>query len=303
MKFLVTGATGFLGRHICTHFDKNNFDYRASVREQKKENQFSTGDLTQFSNWKDLFQDIDVVIHSAAKAHDMSEHPDLKRIYQEVNLNLTLRLATEAKAAKVKRFIFISTIKVNGEFTGDQPFFADDPTAATDDYGISKQQAEQAILQLHQPGLFEVVIIRPCLIYGPGVKANFNSLIKLVDKGLPLPFASIKNKRSFVSVDNLIDLIKVCATHPSAGGQVFLVSDDNDLSLPQLISEIAKASGRRAMLVPFPIFFFKMAFALMGKSDLSVRLFSNLQVNIEKTKNLLGWRPPYKVQDSFKQML
>ncbi|MBC7419418.1 MAG: NAD-dependent epimerase/dehydratase family protein [Bdellovibrio sp.] len=303
MKYLVTGAGGFLGNHICEYFDKKNIAYRATVREKKNDHQFSTGDLTQFSDWQNLFKGIDIVIHSAAKAHDMSGHPGLKDIYQEVNLHLTLRLAKEAKKAQVKRFIFISTIKVNGELTDEKSFSADDVPAPTDDYGISKYQAETELLKLHTPGEFEVVIIRPCLIYGRGVKANFQSLIKLVDKAWPLPFASIQNKRSFVSVDNLIDLIHLCATATKASGQIFLVSDDNDLSLPDLIRNIARAAGKKAILVPFPVFIFKILLKLLGKSDLSVRLFSSLQVDIEKTKSLLNWKPPFSVQDSLKQML
>lgn len=303
MKFLVTGASGFLGRHLCSYFDKNKIDYRAAVRKSETEKQFSTGDLTLFADWNRLLNGIDVIIHAAAKAHDMSGHRNLKNIYQEVNLNLTVRLAEAAKAAGVKRFIFISTIKVNGELTESAPFTANADPNPTDDYGIFKLQAEEAIMKLHAPGIFEVVIIRPCLIYGRGVKANFKSLIRLVDKGWPLPFASIRNKRSFVSVDNLIDLIFKSATHPRAAGQVFLVSDDHDLSLPELVSEIAAASGRKAILIHFPVYIFKALFWLTGKSDLSSRLFSSLRVDIDKTKQLLGWRPPYSVEDSLKQML
>lgn len=302
MKFLVTGANGFLGKHICADFDANHIDYRASVREKKMPKEFQTADLTRFSDWQTLFQDIDVVIHSAAKAHDMSGADGLKQIYTDVNTKLTLRLASEAKKAGVKRFIFISSIKVNGEMTKTEAFTAADIPAPMDDYGLSKLHAEIELMKLHSAGHFDVVIIRPCLIYGAGVKANFHNLIQLTQKGLPLPFASIHNKRSFVSVDNLIDLIKVTAASPQAAGQIFLVSDDADLSLPELIRQISAATGKKVVLVPFPVFLIKFLLMLIGRSAVATRLLSSLQVDIEKTKSLLNWKPPFKMKTSLQKM-
>lgn len=301
-KVLVTGANGFLGKHLCEFLDNNKISYRAAVRKSNSTHEHETGDLNQFSDWNTLFKDVDCIIHAAAKAHDMSGSADLKNIYNEVNTNLTLRLAQEAKNSNVRRFIFISTIKVNGEFTHDSPFRAEDTPNPTDDYGISKLNAETELLKLHEKGVFEVVIIRPCLIYGKGVKANFDSLIKIVKKGWPLPFASIKNKRSFVAIDNLIDLIYLCTSHPNAAGQIFLVSDNKDLSLPELIKNIGMALGKKTVLLPFPTVLFKLFFKIIGKSNFSDRLFSNLQVDISKNKDLLDWTPPYTLQESFKKM-
>jgi nucleoside-diphosphate-sugar epimerase len=299
--YLVTGADGFLGKHLCEYFEKHKIDYRASVRKKHKDPQFETGDLNTFSNWDSLFRNVDCIIHAAAKAHDMSQSPDLKNIYDRVNFRLTIKLAEEAKKQGVKRFIFISTIKVNGEYTDKRPFTPDDSPNPSDDYGISKHKAEIDLLKLHENHKFEVVILRPCLIYGKGVKANFKNLAELVQRGWPLPLASLNNKRSFVSVDNLIDLIIVCATHPNAAGQVFLVSDDHDLSLPELISSIAFALDKKIIIFPFPIIIFKIIFAIFGRSNFSQRLFGSLQVDISKTNKLLNWSPKYSTTETLKK--
>lgn len=301
MKYLVTGATGFLGQHLCRFFDAKKIDYRATARKSS-DKYFATGDLTTFTDWSSLFKDIDVVIHSAAKAHDMSGSPELKKIYTDVNLTLTTKLAEQAKIHGVKTFIFISTIKVNGEETGDTPFTADDIPRPTDDYGISKNLAEKEILKLHQPGVFNVVIIRPCLVYGYGVKANFKSLIGFVEKGLPLPFGLVNNRRSLVSVDNLIDLIFTCSTNSKAAGQIFLVSDDKDLSLPELIQTIAQSMHKKILMLPIPLSILKAGLTLIGKKDLAHRLFSNLQVDITKTKRQLNWAPPYTMEQSLQKL-
>lgn len=302
MKCLVTGAEGFLGKHLCSFLRSKNIEVVATARNSSATDVVSTGDLNQFSDWSLLFKDVEVVIHTAAKAHDMSKSPDLKNQYIEANLKLPILLAEKARENKVKRFIFISTIKVNGESTSKQAFSADDTPNPTDDYGVSKAQAETELMKLHQPGIFEIVIIRPCLIYGGGVKANFKNLMRLVQKGWPLPFASIANKRSLVSIDNLMDLIFVCLTHPQAAGQIFLVSDDHDLSLPEMIKAIAKSANKNVQLVPVPLWAFRLAFFLIGKTDLTQRLFGNLQVDIVKTKQRLDWQPPYTMEQSLQKM-
>lgn len=301
MKYLVTGANGFLGKHICQYLESQNIDHRAVTRSGHG-NQFSTGDLTQFTNWKDLFNDVTVVIHAAAKAHDMSQASGLNEVYQAVNFDLTVKLAENAKLHGVKKFIFISTIKVNGENTVDHPFQADDSPNPIDPYGISKFQAEQALLKMNEPGRFDVTIIRPCLIYGTGVKANFKSLVQLVKKGLPLPFGLVNNKRSIVSVDNLIDLIMTCTRKPQATGQIFLVSDGDDLSLPGLIQKIAKAQGQKIMMLPIPLSIIRFGLFLLGKKDLGQRLFSNLHVDITKNKTVLDWKPPFTTEQSLAKM-
>lgn len=295
MKYLVTGASGFLGTHLCNYFKKNGIDYIGATRE-------NVGDLTLFSDWPRLFENIDVVVHAAAKAHDMSGAAGLKETYHRVNLKLTQELASAAKKNGVKKFIFISTIKVNGEFSGERPFKADDKPNPTDDYGVSKHLAEQEVLKLHAPGIFDVVIIRPCLIYGPGVKANFKNLINLVKTGLPLPFGAIHNKRSFVSVDNLSSFILHCSTNPQASGHIFLVSDGQDLSLTELLKAISSSLNVSPLLLPVPAPLLKFLLFVLRKTDLSVRLFSNLQVDIRKNKEILGWNPPYNTDDELKKI-
>jgi nucleoside-diphosphate-sugar epimerase len=302
MKCLVTGANGFLGKHLTPFLKKKGIDVVATARQSSSIDVIATGDLIQFANWPTLLKDVDVIVHAAAKAHDMSQSADLKNQYYEANLKLPLLLAEKAREFGVKRFVFISTIKVNGEATFSKPFDADDTPHPTDDYGMSKAQAEAALLSLNQPGVFEVVVIRPCLVYGAGVKANFKNLISLVKKGLPLPFAAIRNKRSFVSVENLMDLIWTCLDHPKAAGQIFLVSDGHDLSLPELIKTIAKSMNQKILLLPVPLFIFRMAFLILGKKDLTQRLFGNLQVDISKTKQMLEWTPPYTMEQSLDRL-
>jgi len=302
MKCLITGANGFVGRHLTGYLRSNEIEVVATARLSNSKSVVATGDMNHYPGWEALLEGVDVVIHSAAKAHDMSKSPELKKQYFEANLKLPLMLAVKARAAGVKRFIFISTIKVNGEATMFTPFRADDNPHPTDDYGISKAQAEAELMKMHQPGVFEIVIIRPCLVYGPGVKANFKNLMDQVRKGWPLPFASISNKRSLVSIENLTDLILTCMKHPKAGGQIFLVSDDRDVSLPELIKAIARSMEKSIILLPVPLSFFRFVFNLIGKTDLIQRLFGNLQVDIVKTKQVLGWKPPFTMEQSLQRM-
>lgn len=302
MKYLITGANGFLGKHLCKYLESHAIEYLATVRSNPIQNQVATGDLSTYSDWPTLFSNIDVVIHTAAKAHVMAktkEHlEELNRSYIKINYELTKNLALTAKANKIKRFIFISTIKVNGEFTDKTPFKADDLPNPTDAYSISKHLAERELLKLHEPGVFEVVIIRPCLMYGQGVKANFENLIKLVNKQIPLPFSSIHNKRSLLSVNNLSELILLCATHPKASGHIFLAADDQYLSLREIIVKIGKAFNVKLFLFPFPVSFLKLAAQLIGQKKYADRLFGNLQVDIEKTKILLNWQPKCQIDST-----
>ena len=220
-----------------------------------------------------------------------------------MNVDATLNLARAAKKSKVLKFIFISSVKVNGEETYDLPFTSSDRAAPQDFYGISKAEAEKELLELHEPGIFEVVIIRPPLVYGPGVKANFEKLYHFAKIGIPLPFGLVKNKRSLVSVFNLVDLIVVTLTHPKAAGEIFMVSDDHDLSLRELIELMAKTQGKRAHLINVPVKLMKMAARVVGKKSYADRLFGNLQVDIEKTKQLLGWKPPFTFEETFMRSL
>ena len=202
---IVTGANGFLGKELCPYLEAKGLDVIRCVRTKNKPQEFETGDLALFKDWSKLLENAHTVIHLAAKVHDMSNPP--LEVYMSQNRDVTYKLAEEAKKYGVKKFIFLSSIKVNGEFTDEKPFTAEDTPHPQDPYGFSKLEAEKKILALHEPGIFEVIVIRPCLIYGRQVKANFRQLVKLVKLQLPLPFASVQNKRSLVSLDNLIDFI------------------------------------------------------------------------------------------------
>ena len=216
------------------------------------------------------------------------------------NVEATLKIAKAAKKMGVKRFLFISSVKVNGEETFARPFSASDIPAPEDPYGISKMEAERELLKIHEPGVFEVIIIRPPLIYGKGVKANFEKLFHFASKGLPMPFGLVKNKRSLVSVLNLIDLMMTSLFHPKASGEVFMVSDDRDLSLRELIEMMAQVQGKKALMLPVPVGMMKFGAKILGKKSYADRLFGNLQVDIEKTKLMLDWKPPYYFDDTFK---
>jgi nucleoside-diphosphate-sugar epimerase len=243
------------------------------------------------------------VIHAAARAHIMKDEvADPLAEYRRVNVDGTLNLARQAAAAGVKRFIFISSIKVNGEQTPlGQPFTADDTPAPEDAYGISKWEAEQGLQQLATETGMEVVIIRPPLVYGPGVKGNFASMIKLVAKGLPFPLGAIHNQRSLVAVDNLVDLIITCIDHPVAANQVFLAGDGQDLSTTELLRGVAKAMGKPARLIPVPSSLLMLGATLLGKKAVAQRLLGSLQVDIAKARNLLGWEPPVSVEEGLER--
>jgi nucleoside-diphosphate-sugar epimerase len=227
---------------------------------------------------------------------------DLLAEYRKVNVDGTLNLVRQAAEAGVRRFIFISTIKVNGEQTLlSKLFTAEDTPAPEDAYGISKMEAEQGLQALAAETGMEVVIIRPPLVYGPGAKGNFASMIKLIEKGLPLPLGAIHNKRSLVALDNLIDLIITCIDHPAAANQVFLAGDDEDLSTTELLQGVARAMGKPARLVPVPVGLLMFGATVVGKKAMAQRLLGSLQVDISKARNLLGWQPPLSVGEGLKR--
>lgn len=293
-KIFITGSTGFVGKHLIQELKKRNLSFVAGDRALY-------GDLITQKNWEALLTGCDSVVHLAARVHVMNEtNADPLSAFRASNVEATLNLANAAKKIGVKRFIFISSVKVNGEETFDRPFKAIDIPAPQDPYGVSKMEAEIELMKLHQPGIFEVVIIRPPLIYGPGVKANFQKLMWLVEKDLPIPFGRVDNRRSLVSVLNLADLIITSLDHPKAGGEIFLVSDDCDLSLKDLLIKMGKVLNKYPHLLPVPVGLMKFGAKLIGKKSYADRLFGNLQVDIEKTKQLLNWKPPYTFEESFK---
>ena len=300
----LTGYTGFVGSLFLKAFEPDDVLLlgRKALISHPHFNFFDLSD-TQNLDLKCCLKPVDVLIHSAARVHVMNDNAvDPLSEFRAINTDGTLKLAEQAAQAGVKRFIFVSSIKVNGESTtGKQPFSDADEPAPEDPYGISKAEAEQQLLELGEQTDMEIVIIRPPLVYGEGVKANFASLMKLVGKGLPLPFRLItKNKRSLVSVYNLVDLIKECIDHPKAANQVFLASDDQDLSTAEMVALMAKVQGKPNLGIPVLLWCFKLAGKLLGKQAVIDRLTGSLQLDITHTKNTLNWAPPYTVEDGFK---
>lgn len=277
-------------------------DIVAAIRLSANLSSVKTVQMTAINgtqSWPDWLGDRQVVLHCAARVHvmaDKSKNPIEE--YRRTNVLGTLNLAQQAAGAGVRRFVFISSIKVNGEATAlGRPFFADDIAAPLDPYGISKMEAEQGLRDIATTTGMEVVIIRPPLVYGPGVKANFQSLMRWLARGVPLPLGSINNWRSLVALDNLVDLVTTCISHPAAANQTFLVSDDEDLSTTQLLQRMGQAIGRPARLIPVPPSLLKVGARLVGKPELAQRLCGSLQVDISKTRQLLGWNPPISVDE------
>lgn len=298
--FLVTGGSGFLGRALIKRLVQLSgcsvvaplralsTDLGAGVRS------LPLTSLNGANDWSAALIDVDVVVHAAARVHVMKDTAaDPLTAFREVNVEATLNLARQAAACGAKRFIFISSIKVNGEGTAPgTAYSADDLPAPIDPYGISKLEAEQGLKALAAVTGMEVVIIRPVLVYGPGVKANFLSMMRWLYRGVPLPFGAIHNQRSLVAIDNLVDLIVTCSSHPAAANQIFLASDGEDLSTTQLLRKLAGALGKPARLVPIPAWLMSGAAALLGQRALSDRILGSLQVDISKNRQLLGWTPP-----------
>lgn len=252
------------------------------------------GDLSSEFNWLPGLAGVDVVVHTAARVHVMKDAAsDPMLAFRAMNVQATLNLARQAALAGVHRFVFLSSIKVNGESTKEnQAFTADDIPAPMDCYGISKLEAEQGLHEIALQTGMQIVIIRPPLVYGPGVKANFQEMMRWLSFGVPLPFGAVqKNRRSLVALDNLVDLIRVCAQHPDAANQIFLVSDGEDLSTTALLRRLAYAMGKSACLVPVPAFVLRWVAAVAGKKAVAMRLCESLQLDISKTRRLLGWKP------------
>lgn len=299
---LLTGYTGFVGSVLLSRV-RTNYQVNLLGRQPSNLGNFFFYSLESISSYVDALRGVDVVIHCAARTQILkSEGGNPIDEYRKVNTTATLNLASQAVEAGVKRFIFISSIKVNGEDTGgNTPFTALDSNNPQDAYAISKAEAEQRLLELGEHAGMEVVIIRPPLVYGDGVKANFASLMKLVSKGFPLPFRAIKyNKRSLVSVYNLVDLIKVCIEHPKAANQIFLVSDGHDLSTAEMVALMAKVQNKKNLAIPVPVWCFNFAGKLLSKQDVIGRLTGSLQLDITHTKNTLNWSPPYSIEHGFK---
>lgn len=300
MKILVTGASGFIGKPLIRAL-KQQGDYVVGVGRQlassNADNFLVIKDFALKDSFLPTIGEFEVVIHLAARVHVMDDAVDNPLDeYRKINVEGTLNLARQAATAGVKRFIFLSSIKVDGEHTEiGQPFIETDIPNPIDDYGISKLEAEQGLLSIAEQTDMEIVIIRPPLVYGKGVKANFASMLRMIKRGVPIPLGAIHNKRSFVYVDNLVSLIICCTHHPAAANQVFLVSDGHDLSTTELLRRTASALGVKSRLVPIPQVLIEFFAAIIGKKEVAQRLCGNLQVDITKARTLLDWMPPVKI--------
>lgn len=302
MKILITGYSGFIGSHLVGIMRDY---YELKLLGRSKPNIRCESLISSIDSSRDyslIMTEVDVVIHVAARTHILNGTSiDALETFREVNTNATLNLAKQAVENGIKRFIFISTIKVNGESTSNtHPFQSSDVPRPEDPYGISKSEAEAQLIELGRESGLEIVIIRPPLVYGEGVKANFASLFKFVGKRIPLPFRAItNNKRSLVSVYNLVDLIKVCVEHPNAANQIFLVSDDKDISTSEMVALMAKVQGLPNYSLPLPVWCFHLLGKLLSKQDVIDRLVGSLQVDITHTKNTLNWTPPFSIEEGF----
>ena len=306
-RVLVTGANGFIGKSLCKEMLRQKRQVIATVRSAYQffpDLEFITmGLIDSETNWSEALHDVNVVIHLAAKVHVMCDDMVTSREeFHKVNVNSTLNLANQAIKVGVQRFIYLSSIKVNGEQTFPQQYFTEmDIPKPYGPYATSKWNAEQGLMELARETGLEVVIIRPPLVYGPGVKANFRTMMQWLHKGIPLPLGAIHNKRSLVALDNLVDLIITCLDHPAAANQVFLAGDGEDLSTPALLRRLGLAMGKPARLLPVPVSLLKAAAALLGKRDMAQRLCKSLQVDISKARTLLGWNPPINVDEGLRR--
>lgn len=301
MRVLVTGASGFVGSALVAALRRKDHFARRALRvrpdAQDGTESAAVGNVDGQTDWRDALRDIDVVIHLAARVHVMRETAgDPLAEFLEVNLHGTENLARQAARAGVKRLVYVSSIKVNGESTAGQPFSESDKPNPQGPYATSKRQAEQALQRIARETGLEVVILRPPLIYGPGVKGNFIKLLAAIDKGIPLPLAGARNLRSLIYVENLVDALIACATHPAAAGQTYLVSDGEDVSTAMLVEKIAKALGCNSRSFYFPPTLLRAVAALLGRAEQIDRLFGSLRVNDEKIRNELAWTPPYNLE-------
>jgi nucleoside-diphosphate-sugar epimerase len=306
-RLLITGANGFVGRALCAEAARRNFVVHGATRSDCAlpcaDVSWVVGSMDGAADWGTGLAGVNLAVHLAARVHVMGDTAaNPLDEFRRINVQGTLNLARQAVKAGVRRFVFISSVKVNGESTSPgHPFSADDTLVPLDAYGISKMEAEQGLREIAVETGMEVVIIRPPLVYGPGVKANFAAMMRWLRLGVPLPLGAIHNKRSLVALDNLVGLIVNCLTHPAAANQTFLVSDDEDVSTTELLRRMGQAMNHPARLIPVPALLVKAAATLVGKQDMAQRLCGSLQVDIQKTRQLLGWRPPLTLDQGLKK--
>lgn len=307
---LVTGASGFVGTALVNDLAQRGIFVRACSRSGRSGltgmvDSVAGVDLLSVNDFNPLLEGVSVIVHAAARVHVMHERSaDPQTAFRLLNVDCTLRLARQAAAAGVKRFVFVSSIKVNGETTlAGEPFAASDAPHPSDAYGHSKLEAELGLQQIAAQTGLEVVIVRPPLVYGSGVKANFARLLSWVNAGVPLPLGCVTgNRRSLIGVDNLSDLLVLCAQAPAAANQTFLVSDDHDVSTAELLICIGGALGRPARLLPVPLGLLIAGAKILRKGEMAQRLLGSLQVDITKTKTVLGWVPPFSLQQGLQRV-
>ena len=308
---LVTGANGFVGSALRRALSRKGHRVRSAVRNTERispsdaatSDIIAIGDIGPGTEWHAAMSDVDCVVHLVARTHVLRDTGvDTLADYRRVNVEATRRLAQTAARSGVKRFVFVSSIKVNGESTGDHPFTENDTPRPEDAYGISKWEAEQAIWQIAAAGGMQVVVLRPPLVYGPGVKGNLLQLLQVVARGWPLPLASIRNRRSLVFVGNLVDAIMAAASSPAAPGNTFLVSDGEDVSTPDLVRALARALNVPARLVPCPAVLLKFAARVIGRADAAARLTGSLQVDSSRIRRELDWKPHHSLAAGLARM-
>jgi len=306
MRYLVTGANGFVGQFLCAELKKQGQKVRAAVRTENIQTdtyeRVIVGQIDASTNWTDALAGIDVVIHLAGRAHIMQEvASDPLAEYSRINIAGTEHLASLAAASGVKRLVYVSSIKVNGEETLLGRAYSElDPASPKDPYSFSKWEAEKALHRVAQETGLEVVIVRPPLVYGPEVKGNFGYMLNELGKGTIMPFHSIHNLRSLIYVGNFVDALLTCAIHPAAAGQTYLVSDGEDISTPELLRQLGLGIGRPARLLPIPPVLLKLAGLMTGRSGQVLKLLESLQVDSSKIRRELGWRPPYTLDEGLR---
>ena len=305
MNVLLTGATGFIGSRLAQVLnEKTGTDLVCAVRQKNDElpgRQVVVPGLDSQTDWVSVLNGQDAVIHVAARAHVLKDEVvDPPSEYRRVNLEGTLKLARQAAEAGIRRFLFVSSIGVNGN-RNTRPFKEGDEPLPAEPYARSKWEAEQGLWEIAKSTGMEIVIIRPPLVYGPNAPGNFGSLVKWVGRGVPLPLGAIHNKRSLVSLDNLVDLIITCIDHPAAANQVFLAGDGRDISTTELLRGVGRAMGKPTRLIPVPAGMLMLSAGLLGKKDVAQRLLGSLQVDISKARTVLGWEPPLSVEEGLRR--
>lgn len=302
-QVVVTGANGYVGSHCCAALKQAGYIVRGTIRTAQPLDveTFVTGDVGPDTDWTHALDGADVVIHTAARVHIFDEtEPDSLAAFRRVNVAGTIRLAQQAAAAGVKRFLFISTVGIFGQKTPpDIPFTEKSPPHPYNPYAQSKWEAEQHLQSLNAD--MEIVIVRAPLVYGPGAPGNFDRLVRWVSKGVPLPLGGLNNRRSFVGIDNLVDFLVLCVEHPAAAGQTLLVTDGEDLSTTQLIQHLARAQGKNILLIPVPPHPVRWALQLLGRQRLADQLYGSLVIDSSQTRQLTGWTPPVAVAEGLRR--